>query len=328
MFKPYSIEPYNGFMWLGLLFAISACFLWGWIFVIPSFLSDFSGLEVVLGRYFVYGLISAILFFKGGLNKARQISKMIWIKALTFAFFSNIIYYLGIIIGLRFASPSLTILIASMSPVAVALYGNWYAREIVFTSMIFPVLCILSGLIIVNIAEIDWTFSSNSLEGYLLGFFAAVISLLAWSWYAVHNARFLKRNPHIDVTEWTSIIGIATLFWACLTTIFFAFIIEKEIDISRFIHFSQETMRFTIAALILGGICSWLPCYLWNRASLYLPVSLMGPFLIFESIFGILLVFSFESHLPSLLEVFGMSTMLGGIILSIIAFRKQLNKKA
>lgn len=314
-------------MWLGLLFAVSACFVWGAIFIIPEFLSDFTGVEVVLGRYLIYGVISAGIFFRKGFGKAREIPKAAWFKAFAFALLSNIIYYLGIIGGIRFASAPLAVLIIGLAPIVIALYGNWHAREIAFTSMIFPCVWILFGLVMVNVAEVDWTFSTSSLQQYILGFFGVIVALLAWSWYAVHNARFLKRNPHIPSTDWATLIGVCTLFWAVAMGILFAFILEKDVDLSKFTHWSNETFRFLIGVLILGIICSWLGCYLWNRASVYLPVSLMGPFLIFESLFGLLFVYSFDSRLPSLYEVVGVISMLGGILLSVVVFRRQLNRK-
>ncbi|MCC5832330.1 MAG: DMT family transporter [Chlamydiales bacterium] len=314
-------------MWLGLFFAISACFVWGAIFVIPEFLSDFSGVEIVLGRYLVYGIISAVLFLRYGFEKIGQIPKTAWIKAFTFALFSNIIYYLGIIGGIRFASAPLAVLIIGTAPIVIALYGNWHAREISFKSMIIPCIWILFGVVMVDLNEIDWSFTTDSLQ-YMIGLSGALAALIAWSWYAVHNARFLKRNPNIPSTEWATLIGVCTLFWAVLMGIVFAFIFEQGVDLSKFTHWSSATVRFLIGSLILGIVCSWLGCYFWNRASVYLPVSLMGPFLIFESIFGLVFVYSYNLRLPSLYEVIGIISMLGGILLTVIIFRRQLAKKS
>ena len=42
-----------------------------------------------------------------------------------------------------------------------------------------------------------------------LGMACAFGALLCWTWYAVDNARFLKRNPHFTGAEW-SVDGGAT----------------------------------------------------------------------------------------------------------------------
>ncbi len=310
-------------MGLGLVFTICACFVWGAIFVVPEYLIDFSGVEVVLGRYLIYGIISCALFFRKGFKKARQIPKRAWVMALVFALFSNILYYLGIIGGIRFASAPLVVLVIGMAPIFIALYGNWHVREISYKSMVFPSAWIVFGLIMINVAEIDWTFTTNSLQQYLLGMFGVLVALIAWSWYAVHNARFLKRHPHIPSTDWSTLIGICTLFWAIGMGVLYGFILKKDLDFTKFTSWSNETARFLVGVILLGVICSWLGCYLWNRASIYLPSSLMGPFLIFESLFGLLFVYTFESRFPSVIEVIGVVSMLGGVLLSIRVFRKQ-----
>jgi len=310
-------------MWLGLFYAISACFVWGMIFVIPEFLPDFTGVEIVLGRYLIYGILSCALFFRKGFSRVHLIPKKAWGMAFAFALLSNILYYLGIVAGVRFVSAPLTVLVIGMAPILIALYGNWHAREIPFVKLIFPCLGMAIGLVLINIAEVDWTFTAYSIQLYVLGVLGVFVGLFGWSWYAVHNARFLKRNPHIPSMEWSSIIGVCTLIWALAMGFLFAFVLHKDVEISKFIHWSSGTFRFLVGVLILGVICSWLGCYLWNRASVYLPVSLMGPFLIFESLFGLLFVYSVDSRFPSLLEVIGVVSMLAGILLSVHIFRRQ-----
>lgn len=313
-------------MLLGLIFAISACFVWGAIFVIPEFLSDYSALEVVIGRYFIYGILSLILLCRKGISQIRQIPKYAWVMAFIFALFSNIFYYIGIIAGIRYASASLTVLIIGMAPILIALYGNWHAREIPFKQLVFPCVWIGAGLILVNVAEVDWSFTEYTLRQYIFGVFGVLFALISWSWYAVHNARFLKRNPQIPSTDWATVIGVCTLFWALLISIVYGVATYKEAQLPPITHLTKESWRFFIGVAILGILCSWLGCFLWNRASMYLPVSLMGPFLIFESLFGLLFVYLSHFRLPSLMEIIGIVSMLGGIILSIFIFRRQKYK--
>ncbi len=310
-------------MKLGLIFAISACFVWGAIFVIPLFLADFSSMELVIGRYLMYGFLSCVLFFRKGFSKVKLIPLKSWVMASLFALFANIIYYLGIVAGVRFASPPLTVLLIGLAPILIAIYGNWHVREISYKSLVLPCVGILFGLVLVNVTEIDWSFSTRSLQQYLLGLFGILVGLISWSWYAVHNARFLKRHPHIPSTDWATAIGVWTLVWAILIGILFTFILEIEVDLSKFAHWSLATLRYLVGIFILGVICSWFGCYLWNRASVYLPVSLMGPFLIFESLFGLLFVYSVNSRLPSLIELIGVLMMMGSTLLCVYVFKKQ-----
>ena len=310
-------------MFIGLLFAVSACFVWGLIFVIPQYLSDFSAVEVVLGRYLSYGVLSALLFFRTGLTRIRRYTARAWVIAFTFALVSNLVYYLGLVMGLRFASPTLAVLIVGMAPIVIALYGNWQAREIAYRDLVIPCLWIGFGLVLINVTEVDWSFKAASLSEYLLGLIGILAALVSWSWYAVNNARFLKRHPNIPASEWSTVIGVATLFWALLIGSIFAIGMKDELNVSKFLNLSPETLRFFTGAAVLGVVCSWLGCFLWSRASVYLPISLMGPLLIFETLFGLLFVFLFARQLPSWIELAGVSSMVGGIILSVYSFRKR-----
>jgi hypothetical protein len=62
---------------------------------------------VTLGRYLVYGLLSAILFTLGG-SGPRRMLRQHWRTALAFALAGNAAYYLLLVIGIRAAGAPLT----------------------------------------------------------------------------------------------------------------------------------------------------------------------------------------------------------------------------
>ena len=310
-------------MLAGLLFAIGACFVWGLIFVVPQYLSDFTAVEVVLGRYFTYGILSTALFFSRGFKKIVRFSPKIWQTAFIYALISNLVYYLGIVAGLRLASPTLSVLIVGLAPITIALYGNWTDKEISYRDLISPCLLIFFGLVLVNAIEVDWGFQTKSLSHYLLGCVGILTALASWSWYAVHNARFLKRHPEILASEWSTAMGVATLFWVILIGALFALGMKEECNLSKFLTLSPDIIRYFMGATALGFACSWLGCFLWSQASVRLPISLMGPLLVFEMIFGLLFVMLFDRQLPSWIEIVGVFAMIGGILMSVNLFRKK-----
>ncbi len=309
-------------MLLGAFFALAACFVWGAIFVVPEYLSDFTGLEIALGRYLVYGTLSLLIFFLRGKTLWQKIPLTGWAMALVFSLLGNVLYYLGIIAGVRYTSASLSVLIVGLSPITIALYGNFHSREVSFKSLILPSLWIVTGLILVNVAEIDWTFSTYSMQQYLMGILGIFGSLIFWSWFVVHNAHFLKKYTSISTTDWATVIGVATLFWALLFSSVLGLGPSTQVNLDRFAKWSEQIFYFLLGITFLATICSWLGCYFWGQASRRLPISLVGPLLIFESIFGLLFVFLSESRLPSLTEMLGVISMLGGVTMSIYLVRK------
>jgi len=66
----------------GILFALGACLIWGLIFIVPQFMTGFSSIEVALGRYLFYAIISSLFFLKAFAQGKCRYSQSIWIKAL------------------------------------------------------------------------------------------------------------------------------------------------------------------------------------------------------------------------------------------------------
>lgn len=74
---------------------------------------------------------------------------------------------------------------------------------------------------------------------------------------------------------------------------------------------------FLIGCATLGILCSWVGAFLWNRACLYLSVSVAGQMTIFETIFGLIFVCILEKKLPPKLEFLGICLILSSIILAL-----------
>ncbi len=314
-------------MRIGFFFAVAACFVWGLIFIVPHFLSDFSPLEVALGRYFAFGLLSLALLLRKGVAQMVRFSRTVWIKALLFGLFSNILYYIGVVLGVRFATPPVTVLILGLTPILVALYGNWYSREWSIKGMLIPFILLGIGMVLVNLSAFTpLSFSSEHIGKYLGGLLGALVALLGWTWFAVENARFLKKSPEIPGGTWATFLGATTFLWVVVLLPILHYF--ELIACQKFIEFNPATVRFFAWILVLGVVCSWIGCFLWNRASIYLPLSMIGFFIIFETLFGLLFVYLVEARLPSFLEFLGIFLMVGGILMSLRSFRLSKKREA
>jgi drug/metabolite transporter (DMT)-like permease len=308
-------------MIVGILFVLSACFVWGLIFVIPQLLIEFSPFEVALGRYLCFGLISLLFMLIHGVQKWRLFSTQIWINATFYALVVNILYYSALVVGLRYSSASVIALILGISPITISFYGNWQQKECRFRDLILPSCLILIGLILVNIPAFN-SDSTISIREYLFGLLCGCFSLLAWSWYVVSNAKFLKKNPQLLSSDWATLIGVGTLFWVMILGGLFLFVETKIYSLQKYFTWNEEIKNFLIGILILGLICSWLGSYLWNKAAKSLPVSLAGQLTIFETIFGLIFVYLVERRFPLWIELAGMMMILISVALSMNIFRK------
>lgn len=307
------------FLLKGTFFAISACFVWGFIFVIPFTMSDFSTLEVVIGRYLCYGTLSTILFLNGKIQRHFSYAKFIWVKGIFLSLISTIGYYIFLVLGLRYSSPAISALILGISPITIAFYGNWKEKEISFKSLLFPSFLILVGLIIINTPQILLTPSPSK---YFLGLFFTFIALSAWTWYVVINSKFLKKHPHILSSDWATLIGVGSLFWTFLFLLIHALFFKTELFLNKYV-----SLNFIIGSATCGILSSWLGAFLWNRASIYLPVSLAGQLTLFETIFGVLFYYILIQTIPSDLELLGIGILLSSIVYGLRKFAKKRSLK-
>src|ERR1700761_7770257 len=67
---------------------IGASLVWGTAFLVPVLLGGWNPVIVTLGRYLVYGLLSAILLVRGG-RAVRRTLRVHWRAALAFAIAGN-----------------------------------------------------------------------------------------------------------------------------------------------------------------------------------------------------------------------------------------------
>lgn len=307
-------------MYKGIAFALGACFIWGLIFIVPQFMTGFTSIEVALGRYFVYGIISSLIFCKSKFQGTCRHPRGIWVKALYFSLASTIVYYTFVVLALRYSTPAICALILGISPITIAFYGNWKQRETTFKSLIIPSALILIGLVIINVPHLE---ESGSISTYVLGLVCSFLALLAWSWYVVANSRFLKHHPEVRSSDWSTLIGVATLFWVFVFALFLSLFFENQLQMEKYLTPGPELTKFIIGSAILGLLCSWVGAFLWNKASLHLPVSLAGQLTIFETIFGVVFVYTLERQMPPRMESIGIVILLIAIVYGIRQFARK-----
>lgn len=295
----------------GIVYALSACFIWGLIFIIPHFMSSFSSIEIAFGRYVFFGSASLLLLLKARLQGFCRYPLSIWIKALFLSFLSG--YYLWVVLGIRYASPEICALILGTSPITIAFYGNWKQKEGNLNVLILPSLLILIGLMMINIPHIIVTKSSWE---YSMGLICSFISLFSWSVYVVLNSRFLKTHSDMNSNDWATIQGVTTLFWVMMCGLAY-FLLGGRLDVQKYCNWNPDTCAFFGGCATLGLLCSWVGAFLWNKASVYLSVSLAGQLMIFETIFGIVFVYMLNQQLPTLMECSGIILLLGAVIYGI-----------
>jgi drug/metabolite transporter (DMT)-like permease len=298
----------------GSSYALAACIIWGLIFVVPLFMEGYTPIEIAIGRYFTYGIFSSAILFRICIQKGKIYPFSIFLRAIGYSFACSVGYYIFVILSMRYSSPAICTLILGVSPITIAFYGNWKQKECSYRSLMIPSILICIGLAVINTPSI---LEASSPSTYILGLIYALLALGAWTWYLVANFAFLKKNPTIDSGVWSTLIGVGTLFWALILGIAAIIFFDDQLNFRKYVDVGPELTNFLIGCLILGFLCSWVGAYLWNKASLYLPVSLAGQLTIMETFFGLFYVYLLEQRFPPLLEFLGILLFVVAIVYGI-----------
>ncbi|MDP1879546.1 MAG: DMT family transporter [Parachlamydiaceae bacterium] len=299
-----------------VLLSVVACFLWGIIFFAPLFLENFCCIDIVLGRYFFYGILSlSFLIFFFIKNETDFLSY--WKQALLCALVMNLGYFSALVLGIRLSDPFLITLIVGLAPMVITIVSCWKdQKEKLNFSLVFPALSIFLGLVMMNVQIIQTKWDQLSWLEYVEGIACGLISLAAWTWYVIFNNHLLKKNPDLNPHHWTILIGVMTLFIAIMGIgIRWFWIADEEMHL---FSFEVEGKLFFAISLTLGVVCSWLAFTLWNLGSAHLPAKISGQLSILETLFGLLFIYSIKLQWPTILEVAGILCILAGISGSLI----------
>ncbi|MDP1834365.1 MAG: DMT family transporter [Chlamydiales bacterium] len=299
-------------MAIGIVYALAACFVWGLVFVVPVFLPGFNTLEISAGRFAFYGLTSICMLIKTKLSRGTSYPLSKWIAASYFSLLSFVGFTM-LVLCVRYSSAAICALILGIGPITIALYGNWREREQRFKKLFLPCSLIFVGLVMINAPQLSTHQAPNE---YLWGLLAGFVALGCWSQYAVTNARYLKRHPEMSPSDWTTLVGIIALLWACIFYgVFFTFVSSEASTLQ--LASTNDILTFLAGCTTLGLVCSWLGSFFWNQACVSLPVTLAGQISVFETIFGVAFVCVLEQKIPPQIEFLGMGLLLGGVALGL-----------
>ena len=89
-------------MFLGVLYGILGCSLWGFIYIIPLLLPEYSPATVAMARFTVYSIGSLVICYYCRKTLAL-LTASDWVKAFCLGFFGNAVYYVLLNKGVRLA---------------------------------------------------------------------------------------------------------------------------------------------------------------------------------------------------------------------------------
>lgn len=305
----------------GMAAGVSASLIWGSAFLVPVLLGGWNPVIVTLGRYLVYGLLSAILFTLGG-GGPRRVLREHWRTALAFALAGNAVYYLLLVIGVRAAGAPLTDMVIGAIPVVVAVTGNVLAPagdpagyRVPWRRLALPLTLVTAGLALVSALEIAGVHAYLAVPPAekVAGLLAACAAVALWTWYALANARFLARQRAISAAGWSTAVGVAT--GAVALAGLPAAALAGQLTTPSGAH--PGPARLVAGVVFLGVVVSWAGTWLWNTASSRLSPAVAGLLVNLETVSGFGYVYAARQHWPPPGQLAGLALVMAGVALSL-----------
>lgn len=249
-------------MFYGVLAGLAAGALWGFVFIVPRMVPNFSPVDLTVGRLVSYGALSFALMISMRQSAWPTVRQAFSVFGLSVLGFTG--YYLLLVLAIRDAGTAATSLIIGSIPIWMMLLGK--PAELHLAALLPKPILTLLGLALMMRAE---TNVSALGQDFWRGVAFAVASMVCWTAFVLLNAAWLKRHPSISATTWVNWLGVATGVGA----------LELWIAVgsdTNMLLVQQNRVQEVLICIATGVGSAWLATILWNTASQRLSVSLCG----------------------------------------------------
>lgn len=304
---------------IGVGAALAAGLMWGLVFVAPLLLPDYPATLLTFGRYLAFGLVTLPIAWWQR-ETLRRLTRADWWLAARLSLVGNIAYYLALSAAIQLAGAPLPTLIIGTLPVVIAVCSNLGDRRFSWARLLPSLLLIGLGLLCVNADQLERLDAKNTLNAYLMGAALAVVANAAWTWYPIHNARWLRAHPSHTSMTWATAQGLVTLPMAVVGLLASIAYLKVTVDV-RFADslWGPQPLNFWVLMGVIGFSASWLGTLLWNIASKNTPTALTGQLIVFETLAALGYAYLVYQRAPSGYEIAGIALLVLGVIVGVRA---------
>ncbi|WP_327440049.1 DMT family transporter [Pseudomonas donghuensis] len=295
----------------GVVYAGTAGAMWGLVLMVPQLLPEFSPVLLSCARFVLFGLVTLVLAIPMRKALKRLTLSDLWMIG-RLALIGNLLYFICLVAAIQRLGVAPASLIVGVLPLTITLYGRHDSGGVALRQLLLPLGLILAGMLCINLQT--FALEPGAVADKLAGVLYALGALACWTWYAVHNSRYLKQCGHFDSHQWSVLSGVMTgVFSLVLVAVLAAWQpapLQVQAPPERWALF----WLYSLGCAVFG---SWLAAVLWNAASKRMPLTLSGQLIVFETLFALLYAFIWRQSGPSLLEGAAIVLVIGGVCWSM-----------
>lgn len=299
---------------VGILCGMGAGALWGLVFLAPELARAFSPLQLTIGRYLAYGLLSVALIAPRWRTLSTGLGRREWLALGWLSLCGNILYYILLSSAVQLGGIALTSLVIGFMPVVVTIVGSRDHGAVPLVRLAPSLALCVIGAVCVGWQAVASPVSGSNFTQWV-GLACAVGALVVWTAYAVGNSRWLSRLDTISAHDWSLLTGVVTGAQSMA-------LIPLALMLDRFDQSAEAWLQFAGVSVGVAVLASIVGNALWNRMSRLLPLTMVGQMILFETLFALLYAFLWEQRLPTLLETVAFLVVTVSVILCVSAHRR------
>lgn len=276
----------NGF----ILTSLIGAFL-GALLVVPFLLDSFSALELVFGRYLVFGgLILSILLFR--LDTLWKLSRVSSSHYFLMVLTGNLLYYLFLIMGARQLGGTTGCLLVVLLPMVF-----WRLRE----RSSFLLGSLVVAILVFCVGSLTGQPAGAAIYEQLPGMLCLFVAGVCWYWSATQQLQILRTTPGMDASDHLILNGLFSLL-GLIAMIPLAMFGQEEFQLFASDRNHEELKSFWFYMFMAGGLGTLLVRLLWKRSVRQNHCLSHHHVSILEGFFGMAFIIAVEARLPSPLE--------------------------
>jgi drug/metabolite transporter (DMT)-like permease len=288
--------------------------LWGLVFLAPELAGAFSPLQLTIGRYLAYGVISLLLIAPRWRMIRSQVSAREWLALSGLGLTGNTLYYIFLSSAVQTGGIAMTSLVIGFLPVAVTLIGSRADGAVPLPKLVPSLVFCVAGAVCIGWQALAVRADGQSANG-LAGLLCAIGALVLWTLYAVGNRHWLAKLGGVSAQDWNLLTGIATGAQSLV-------LIPIVVLFDREQHGAQAWLQFAGVSIGVAVLASIFGNALWNRMSRLLPLTLVGQMILFETLFALIYGFIWEQRWPTVLEALAFVLICCGVASCISAHQR------
>ena len=152
-------------MFLGFLYAVIACAIWGLIYIFPLILPEYNPVMIASARFAVYGL-ACLAFVPFQIEELKKLTRSDWLFAMRLAFFGSLVYYWSLVMSVQLSGAPIAGMLMCWIPVLVAVVSNLRNKKrgasVPWSRLSIPLALILCGMVVANWTEFSYAVHEQS----------------------------------------------------------------------------------------------------------------------------------------------------------------------